>query len=95
MKITIRGRVSRENEELERRRASTQRNVYLLSVEPEEGFGRPQNERIEVTHDNIVYRLEFDREGLVLSGHQDNGLPIKKLIADFHDSNTVIIKGVQ
>lgn len=93
MKITIRGRVSKENEELERRQASSQRNVYYLKIEPEEGFGRPQHDRIEITHGGITYRLEFDEAGLILGGYDEQNLPIGHLTADAQSANAVIIRG--
>jgi len=93
MKITIRGRVSKENEELERRQASTQRNVYYLKIEPEEGSGRPQQDRIEIIHGDVTYRFEFDEAGLILGGYDEQGLPIGRLTANAQSANAIIIRG--
>ncbi len=94
MKVTLRGRVSKTDEALERRKSSTQRNVYLLQIEQEAGAGRPHRDRIEIVLNDMVYRLEFDPEGLVLSGHQESGLPVARLTVDPQSANTVIIRGI-
>lgn len=91
MKITTRGRINQQDEELERRRASTQRNVYYLKIEQEEGEGRPQQDRIEIELDGTVYRIEFDGAGLIVGGYGLNGLPVDRLFAEPKAENIVLI----
>ena len=92
MRVTIRGRISRQDEELERRSASTQRNVYYLKIEQEEGEGHPQRDRIEIELGGTIYRLEFDPEGLIVGGYLPNGLPIDAISAQIQSDNVVLIR---
>ncbi len=91
MKITVRGRVNQQDEELERRRASEQRNVYYLKVEQEEGEGRPQHDRIEIDLNGTIYRIEFDQVGLIVGGYDSNGLPVRTLLAETKAENIVLV----
>lgn len=92
MRVTIRGRVSRQDEELERRSASTQRNVYYLKIEQEEGEGHPQRDRIEIALGEIIYRIEFDPDGLIIGGYAPNGLSVEAISADRQAENVVLIR---
>jgi len=94
MKITSRGRVNQQDEELERRRASTQRNVYYLKIEQDEAEGRPQQDRIEIELGGMIYRIEFDQAGLIVGGYDPNGLPVGMLSTENKAANIVLVHSV-
>ena len=93
MKITLHGRANPKGEVPERRTASTQRNVHALKIEIEEAEERPQNQRIEIIHNGISYRVELEGDGLVISVA---GAPaVTDLIVRPRSTNAIYVEGAR